>query len=211
MSVFTEEFLVLGPSDPLVALLDGDVTLPCSVSPVINVENMEFRWFRTKFSEAVFIYQNQWEQNEEQMAEYAGRTSLVRDFLTQGEAAVKIHKVRVSDNGMYTCFFKKGAFYEEAKLEVKVAGWLLHLCSRDPGCLGYVSDLGDQVIQPDILHMEKSYRFHLYNYLCNTNTICEAPKMCRPCSGTRDMSVKQRYQSCGVYILEAEVEKNHNK
>uniref|UniRef100_A0A8C0ZMH3 Butyrophilin subfamily 1 member A1 n=1 Tax=Castor canadensis TaxID=51338 RepID=A0A8C0ZMH3_CASCN len=118
----TEEFLVLGPSDPIVALLDGDVTLPCSVSPVINVENMEFRWFRTKFSEAVFIYQNQWEQNEEQMAEYAGRTSLVRDFLTQGEAAVKIHKVRVSDNGMYTCFFKKGAFYEEANLELKVAG-----------------------------------------------------------------------------------------
>uniref|UniRef100_A0A8C0VUP8 Butyrophilin subfamily 1 member A1 n=1 Tax=Castor canadensis TaxID=51338 RepID=A0A8C0VUP8_CASCN len=122
MSVFTEEFLVLGPSDPLVAVLDGDVTLPCSVSPITNVENMELRWFRTKFSEAVFIYQNQREQNEEQMAEYAGRTSLVRDFLTQGKAAVKIHKVRVSDNGTYTCFFKKGAFYEEAKLEVKVAG-----------------------------------------------------------------------------------------
>nr|XP_020010341.1 butyrophilin subfamily 1 member A1-like [Castor canadensis] len=118
----TEEFLVLGPSDPLVAVLDGDVTLPCSVSPITNVENMELRWFRTKFSEAVFIYQNQREQNEEQMAEYAGRTSLVRDFLTQGKAAVKIHKVRVSDNGTYTCFFKKGAFYEEAKLEVKVAG-----------------------------------------------------------------------------------------
>ncbi|XP_058589441.1 butyrophilin subfamily 1 member A1-like isoform X2 [Neofelis nebulosa] len=117
-----EEFVVIGPSDPIVAVLGGNVTLPCHVSPAMDVENMELRWFRSKFSEAVFIYENQQEQKEEQLAQYTGRTSLVKDFLSQGEATVRIHKVQASDNGLYTCFFRKGSFYEEASLELKVAG-----------------------------------------------------------------------------------------
>ncbi|XP_057161004.1 butyrophilin-like protein 1 [Ursus arctos] len=117
-----EEFVVIGPSDPIVAMLGGDIMLPCRVSPAMNVENMELRWFRSKFSEAVFIYQNQQEQREEQLAQYTGRTSLVTDFLIQGEAAVRIHNVQAFDNGLYTCFFRKGSFYEEASLELRVAG-----------------------------------------------------------------------------------------
>lgn len=123
MSVSTEEFSVLGPSDPIVAVLGGDAVLSCRVFPAMNAEDMELRWFRSKFSEAVFIYQNRQEQKEEQLAGYAGRASLVRDFLSQGEAAVRIGQVQVSDNGLYTCFFRKGVFYEEASLELKVAGW----------------------------------------------------------------------------------------
>ncbi|XP_055983979.1 butyrophilin-like protein 1 [Sorex fumeus] len=122
VSVSTEEFLVIGPSEPIIALVGGDITLPCRVSPVMNVENMELRWFRSKFSEAVFIYQNHQEEMEEQMIQYTGRTSLDTDFLSQGEAAVRIHKVQAADNGQYTCFFRKGNFYEEAGLELKVAG-----------------------------------------------------------------------------------------
>uniref|UniRef100_A0ABB5UPK9 Ig-like domain-containing protein n=1 Tax=Sus scrofa TaxID=9823 RepID=A0ABB5UPK9_PIG len=118
-----EEFSVLGPSDPIVAVLGGDAVLSCRVFPAMNAEDMELRWFRSKFSEAVFIYQNRQEQKEEQLAGYAGRASLVRDFLSQGEAAVRIGQVQVSDNGLYTCFFRKGVFYEEASLELKVAGW----------------------------------------------------------------------------------------
>ena len=112
-----------GPPDPIVAVLGGEVQLPCRVSPAMSAEDMELRWFRSKFSEAVFIYQDRLEQKEEQMAPYAGRTSLVRDLLSQGEAAVRIQNVNVSDNGLYTCFFRKGGFYEEASLELKVAGW----------------------------------------------------------------------------------------
>ncbi|XP_053761165.1 butyrophilin subfamily 1 member A1-like isoform X4 [Panthera pardus] len=117
-----EEFVVIGPSDPIVAVLGGNITLPCHVSPAMDVENMELRWFRSKFSEVVFIYENQQEQKEEQLAQYTGRTSLVKDFLSQGEATVRIHKVQASDNGLYTCLFRKGSFYEEASLELKVAG-----------------------------------------------------------------------------------------
>ncbi|KAM9666781.1 butyrophilin-like protein 1 [Trichechus inunguis] len=118
----TDEFQVIGPTDPIVAVLGRDTMLPCSLSPAMSAENMELRWFRSKFSEAVFIYQNQQEEKEEQMPQYSGRTSLVKDFLIQGKAAVRIDMVQISDDGQYTCFFKKGGFYEEATLEVKVAG-----------------------------------------------------------------------------------------
>ncbi|XP_046281833.1 butyrophilin-like protein 1 [Marmota monax] len=107
---------------PIVAVLGKDAILPCSLVPGINAENMELRWFRTTFSQAVFIYWNQQEQTEELMADYRGWTSLVSKFLTQGQAAVHIHKVQVSDNGMYTCFFRHGGFSEKADLELKVAG-----------------------------------------------------------------------------------------
>ncbi|XP_060149162.1 butyrophilin subfamily 3 member A2-like [Globicephala melas] len=120
--VSTVGFFVTGPLDPIVAVLGGDTELPCHVFPPISAEDMELRWFRSKSSEAVFIYQNRVEQNEGQMARYAGQTSLVSDFLAQGQAAVRIQRVQVSDNGLYTCFFRKGGFYEEASLELKVAG-----------------------------------------------------------------------------------------
>ncbi|KAM7319227.1 hypothetical protein ACRRTK_022339 [Alexandromys fortis] len=118
----TEQFRVLGPSDPIVAAPGGEAILPCSLSPAVSVEKMELRWFRSRFSEAVFVYRDQQEQKQEQMAEYSGRTSLVKDQFHQGKAAVRIGNVQVSDRGMYVCFFKQGLFYEEAILELKVAG-----------------------------------------------------------------------------------------
>ncbi|XP_076715645.1 butyrophilin subfamily 1 member A1-like [Callospermophilus lateralis] len=122
MFVFTEQFQVVGPRHSIVAVLGEDAILPCALVPAMNAENMELGWFRSTLSQAVFIYWNQQEQTEEQMDEYRGRTSLVKDFLSEGQASVHIHKVQVSDNGMYTCFFRHGGFYEEADLEVKVAG-----------------------------------------------------------------------------------------
>ncbi|XP_076414385.1 butyrophilin subfamily 3 member A2-like isoform X2 [Peromyscus maniculatus bairdii] len=120
--VSTKEFLVFGPSEPIVAAPGGEAILPCSLFPVMSVENMEeLRWFRSRFSEAVFVYRNQQEQKEEQMAEYSGRTWLVKDQFHQGKAAVRIGNVQEPDSGIYVCFFKRGLFYEEAILELKVA------------------------------------------------------------------------------------------
>uniref|UniRef100_G1TW96 Butyrophilin subfamily 1 member A1 n=1 Tax=Oryctolagus cuniculus TaxID=9986 RepID=G1TW96_RABIT len=121
-SMSTDEFQVIGPSKPIVAMLGGDATLPCSLFPPMNAEDMELRWFRTKFSEVVFVYRNRREQHKEQMPQYAGRVLLVKELLTQGQAAVHIKKVWASDNGTYTCFFQKGGHYAEAILELQVAG-----------------------------------------------------------------------------------------
>uniref|UniRef100_F6WQH3 Butyrophilin subfamily 1 member A1 n=1 Tax=Equus caballus TaxID=9796 RepID=F6WQH3_HORSE len=115
-------FLVIGPSEPIVAMLGADTVLPCRVSPAMSVENMELRWFRSQFSEAVYVYQDGMEQTGEQLVDFKGRAELVKDYIAEGRVAVRIHSLRISDNGMYKCFFKKGSDYEEAILELKVIG-----------------------------------------------------------------------------------------
>ncbi|XP_040826802.1 butyrophilin subfamily 1 member A1-like [Ochotona curzoniae] len=115
-------FQVIGPTDPIVAVLGGDAILPCSLWPPMNAEDMELRWFRSKFLEAVLVYQNGQELDEEQLPQYAGRTLLVRGHLSQGKAAVHIQNIQVSDNGKYTCLFKQGILSDEAILELQVAG-----------------------------------------------------------------------------------------
>ncbi|XP_047590608.1 butyrophilin subfamily 1 member A1-like isoform X2 [Lutra lutra] len=118
----SDSFLVIGPSEPIVAMLGTDTVLPCRVSPAMNVESMELRWFRSQFSEAVYVYKDGMEQAGEQLVDFKGRAELVKDYITEGRVAVRIYGLRISDNGIYKCFFQKGSDYEEATLELKVIG-----------------------------------------------------------------------------------------
>ncbi|XP_044531209.1 butyrophilin subfamily 1 member A1-like [Gracilinanus agilis] len=124
----SEQFKVLGPTQPIVATLDKDVTLSCHLSPLMSAEHMDIRWLRSQFSEAVFVFQNGREQVGEQMEEYMGRTEFIRDFIDEGRVAVKIYNVKMSDNGEYQCIFKEGDAYEKTVFEVRVAslGSALH-------------------------------------------------------------------------------------
>ncbi|XP_027459442.2 butyrophilin subfamily 3 member A2-like [Zalophus californianus] len=118
----SESFLVISPSEPIVAMLGTDTVLPCHVYPAMNVESMELRWFRSQFSEAVYVYKDGMEQAEEQLVDFKGRAELVKDYITEGRVAVRIYSLQISDNGMYKCFFKKDSDFEEATLELKVIG-----------------------------------------------------------------------------------------
>nr|XP_020018761.1 butyrophilin subfamily 1 member A1-like [Castor canadensis] len=115
-------FKVLGPLEPILALVGKDSELPCHLSPTnVSAEHMELRWFRNMFSPAVLVYQDGQEQQGEQMPEYQGRVTLVQDSITLGRAAVKIHHIRVFDEGVYGCFFRDKHIHGEAFMHLKVA------------------------------------------------------------------------------------------
>ncbi|XP_014937153.3 butyrophilin subfamily 1 member A1-like isoform X1 [Acinonyx jubatus] len=118
----SDSFLVISPSEPIVAMLGMDTVLPCHVSPAMSAENMELRWFRSEFSEAVYVYQDGMEQVGEQLVDFKGRAELVKDYITEGRVSVRIYSLRISDSGIYKCFFKKGSEFQEATLELKVIG-----------------------------------------------------------------------------------------
>ncbi|XP_062043155.1 butyrophilin subfamily 1 member A1-like [Lepus europaeus] len=116
----SDSFTVSGPSEPIVAMLGTETVLPCHVVPPMNVETMELRWFRSQYSEVVYAYRDGMEQVAEQLVDFKGRAELVKDYISEGKVAVRIRSLRVSDNGMYKCFFKRDKDFEEATLELKI-------------------------------------------------------------------------------------------
>uniref|UniRef100_A0A8C5LEX8 Butyrophilin-like 10 n=2 Tax=Jaculus jaculus TaxID=51337 RepID=A0A8C5LEX8_JACJA len=116
------DFSVLGPPGPLLAIVGQDKSLPCKLSPNISAEGMELKWYRDHLFSVVHMYKNGEDVYEEQMEEYQGRTTFIRDHIARGEATVTIHNITTFDNGTYHCLFKEHTSHSEATLWLKVAG-----------------------------------------------------------------------------------------
>ncbi|XP_030399620.1 butyrophilin subfamily 1 member A1-like isoform X2 [Gopherus evgoodei] len=113
-------FTVIGPDQPVTAIVGEDTVLPCHLSPRISAENMEVRWFRSEFTSFVHLYQHGKDEYEQQMPDYHERTELLKASIMDGNVALRISNVRPSDEGEYRCFVQDGVFYEEAVLELTV-------------------------------------------------------------------------------------------
>ncbi|KAL2791427.1 butyrophilin subfamily 1 member A1 precursor [Daubentonia madagascariensis] len=131
-------FDVIGPPEPILAMVGEDAELPCHLSVNESAEHLELRWFRTKVSPAVLVHRDGREQEEEQMPEYRGRVTLVKDDISAGRVAVRIHGVRASDDGEYRCLFKEDGSYEMALVHLKVAA-----LGSDPHIHMEVQDSGE--------------------------------------------------------------------
>nr|XP_042702620.1 myelin-oligodendrocyte glycoprotein-like isoform X2 [Chrysemys picta bellii] len=116
------QFKVTGPGHPVTARMGEAIVLPCHLSPRMSAENMEVKWFRAEFSSVVHLYQHGKDQYGNQMPDYRGRTELLKAGITDGNVSLQILNIRRSDEGQYHCFVQDNFFYEEALLELKVAG-----------------------------------------------------------------------------------------
>uniref|UniRef100_A0A8C3SZU9 Butyrophilin subfamily 1 member A1-like n=1 Tax=Chelydra serpentina TaxID=8475 RepID=A0A8C3SZU9_CHESE len=117
----TAHFSVIGPNHPITASVGDEVTLACRLSPRMSAENMEVRWFRGQFSSVVHLYREGKDQYTEQMSEYRGRTEFLKEGLADGRVALRIGNIRLSDSGLYKCFFRSEFSYQEAALELQVS------------------------------------------------------------------------------------------
>ncbi|XP_065436175.1 butyrophilin subfamily 3 member A2-like, partial [Chrysemys picta bellii] len=115
-------FKVIGPDGPIRVLVGEDALLPCHLSPSMSAESMEVRWFRSTLSAVVHLYRDGRDQAGQQTAPYRSRTKLLKDGIANGTVSLRIHNITPSDEGTYGCLFQSPTFYEEAALELEVAG-----------------------------------------------------------------------------------------
>ncbi|XP_030673279.1 butyrophilin subfamily 2 member A1 isoform X3 [Nomascus leucogenys] len=121
-ALVSAQFIVVGPTDPILATVGENTTLRCHLSPEKNAEDMEVRWFRSQFSPAVFVYKGGRQRTEEQMEEYRGKTTFVSKDIRRGSVALVIHNITAQENGTYRCYFQEGRSSDEAILHLVVAG-----------------------------------------------------------------------------------------
>ncbi|XP_059031980.1 butyrophilin-like protein 9 isoform X3 [Mustela lutreola] len=116
-----EEVRVVGPGEPILALVGEDVEFSCHLSPYLDAEDMEIRWFRSQISDVVHLYQGRQELYSQQMAQFQNRTKLIKDYIIDGSVNLWLHGVVPADEGLYGCRFLSSSFSKEAIWELEVA------------------------------------------------------------------------------------------
>ncbi|XP_067220380.1 butyrophilin subfamily 1 member A1-like [Chanodichthys erythropterus] len=117
----SEQYEVVGPADPVLAVAGEDVILPCSVKPNISVVDMRVEWSRSDQKDSqVHLYVYHKDKNTDQIQSYRGRTKLNHQELETGNASLKLSPVRVSDEGRYKCFIQSESWSDDATVDVKV-------------------------------------------------------------------------------------------
>ncbi|XP_071468050.1 putative selection and upkeep of intraepithelial T-cells protein 1 homolog isoform X4 [Marmota flaviventris] len=114
------QFDVIGPSSPVIAKVGAEAVFSCHLNPSTDAQDMEIRWFHAKNSELVHYYRNSQDILEKQHPEYHRRTELLKDQISQGQVALRIHPIRTSDGGDYNCSFASSTHHSAAQFSVEV-------------------------------------------------------------------------------------------
>uniref|UniRef100_A0A8C4FAP8 Ig-like domain-containing protein n=1 Tax=Dicentrarchus labrax TaxID=13489 RepID=A0A8C4FAP8_DICLA len=104
--LFPGQFQVVGPLQPVIVKLGEDVILPCHLKPPGDAAGMTFEWARPDLNPRfVHVWHERQDLHVNQHPSYKGRTSVSINGLKQGDVSLALSKVKISDNGIYRCYF----------------------------------------------------------------------------------------------------------
>lgn len=122
VAVRAHVFEVQVPDLPVVALYGTDIILNCTFSPVtnFNLSELSIFWQLADTRQTVHSFWSERDQLVDQGESFANRTSLFRSELGSGNASLLLRRVRITDEGSFTCFVRVDK-YGSAALLVQVA------------------------------------------------------------------------------------------
>ncbi|KAM4611877.1 butyrophilin subfamily 1 member A1-like [Polymixia lowei] len=97
-----------GEPQPTLALAGDDITLWYEPKPQTDFTDLTVEWSRADLKPRfVHLYHDRLELYESKNPAYKGRTTLAAEGLKRGNISLKLSRVRLSDQGNYTCFIPK--------------------------------------------------------------------------------------------------------
>uniref|UniRef100_A0A667YUP1 Ig-like domain-containing protein n=1 Tax=Myripristis murdjan TaxID=586833 RepID=A0A667YUP1_9TELE len=113
---------LIGPPQPIVAIVDDDTILPCHLEPAVDVTARTVEWTRPDLQPSfVHMWRDGANLLIHQNPTYEGRTSLFMDKLKHGNVSLKLSEVKLSDEGRYKCFIP--SLGTETTIELVVGKW----------------------------------------------------------------------------------------
>ncbi|KAJ8361871.1 hypothetical protein AAFF_G00415990 [Aldrovandia affinis] len=120
------DFSVSVPSAPVSVWLGDSVTLPCSVTPPMDVSPLEVRWYRPPHHNAPFLlYKDRRIEPSSQDNKYQGRVFLVGlgsgvGGLEGGNVSLSLRNVTMADSGAYECYVGSLQWYDVGRISLQV-------------------------------------------------------------------------------------------
>lgn len=118
------------PDLPVVVLYGSDTILNCTFSGAknFNLSELSVFWQLADTQRSVHVYADEQDRFVDQDERFANRTSLFPAELASGNVSLLLRRVRVADEGSYTCFVKVDT-YSKDSMFMQVAGdswFILH-------------------------------------------------------------------------------------
>ncbi|KAM9335155.1 butyrophilin subfamily 3 member A2-like [Symphorus nematophorus] len=96
---------MIGPPQPIVALVGDNITLPSHIEPAVDASDMTVEWSRPDLHPRfVHVWRDGVELESKKHSSYRGRTSLLVDKLKDGDVSLNLTRVKLCDEGTYRCF-----------------------------------------------------------------------------------------------------------
>ncbi|XP_066556492.1 uncharacterized protein LOC136747518 isoform X5 [Amia ocellicauda] len=117
----SEGLSVLGPAEPVAAVLGADVVLPCFVLIPLPVPGLEIQWTKTDTGSTVHLFSEGESWPESQHWHYRGQAELFPEEIRSGNFSLRLRHVGTGDTGNYTCRVRTGRASGAAVVELRSA------------------------------------------------------------------------------------------